>query len=303
MAPTPGGAVHPPRPRLAHIDELRGQVRSIADDLFATLQREVPIYAAIPEDQLDADFRPNARRIIKLVLDCITEDRFPTARELVPATELAACRAEEGFDLGSLLEACSIGFHIITLHYLARDDGSNSAEFLTRGQRVFRTLQHTTTSAFIECVRSDLHGNGSENRQLIERLLRPSMTAGDRLDLAATFAPLVDVLVLRLGHHPHETLPTKFGQIAAARKIRRVFSAALAIHPNALASLSDEGGTVLLPAEWHIDLDVEGFVAAMAAATEVRVVAAHERCDVTDVAAAVVRLRDVLFLGDELRRG
>jgi hypothetical protein len=263
--------------RPLHEQLVRG--RSIARDLVARFVAEIPLYQALPREELDGDITRITATNLRIVERMLRTGVPPTEADLGDLAVSAARRAAEGVPLGAVLTAYSLGIRAMWHALLADAGPEDLADVLSATDLVLR-FQQTATSVVATAYaeeRQTIFGHERDARHALVTALLAGDPVADRVpDRYA-------VVVLSLGRSSDEG--TDAG-ISARRALRRVQDE---LH-SALHLLDAHGGVVLLP----VDQPVPALVDRLGVAAGVPVVAAYVLADTTDLPAAHRQARDVL---------
>ncbi|WP_232839615.1 MULTISPECIES: transcriptional regulator [Nocardia] len=160
--------------------------------------------------------------------------------------------AREGIALESVLGAYHDGIRS-GLEFLAAAAADGDAEQVVAGTRlIVQALEMVTvaaSAAYVEEHRLVAKEHQTAAQTLVSALLGGHGVAQLARQTGITIAPAYQVVAVSIPRHPDEKRPGS-GHAAARRKLRRVQSAlADPFGSRALALLSTDGGTVLVPSE------------------------------------------------------
>ncbi|MFI9813705.1 PucR family transcriptional regulator [Saccharothrix variisporea] len=255
--------------------------RVIARDLVTRFTAEIPLYAALPREELDGDITRITAANLRIVARMLRTGEVPGVDELGELAESAAVRAAEGVPLGAVLAAYSMGLRVMWHAVLADARPDDLADALAATDLVLRYQEvavSVVATAYAE-ERQTIVGHEREaRRELLSALLEGRPTA-------ARVGPSHVVVVFAFATHPDEATPGTGAQIAARRRVRRVQAELDPVGPN---SVDARGGVAVLPPE----ADVAGLVRRLQAVVDVR--AAWERAATAELPAAHQRAREVL---------
>jgi hypothetical protein len=271
--------------RPLHEQLVRG--RSIARDLVAKFVAEIPLYQALPREELDGDITRITATNLRIVERMLRTGVPPTEADLADLAVSAARRAAEGVPLGAVLTAYSLGVRAMW-HALLDDAGPDDlADVLSTTDLVLR-FQQTATSVVATAYaeeRQTIFGHERDARHALVTALLAGDPVADRV------ADRYAVVVLDLGRCPEEGTDAA---IAARRALRRVQDELRA----APHLLDVHGGVVLLPADQPVPVLVD----RLGAAAGVAVTAAYAVADTADLPRAHRQTRDVLDIVLRLAR-
>jgi PucR-like helix-turn-helix protein len=253
--------------------------RSLARDLVATFVEEIPLYQALPREELDGDITRITATNLRIVERMLRTGVPPTEADLADLAVSAARRAAEGVPLGAVLTAYSVGVRAMW-HALLDDAGPEDvADVLSATDLVLRfqqTALSVVATAYAEEHQTIFGHERDARHALLSALLAGTVVServGDRYA----------VLVLSIGRSPEAGTDAP---IAARRALRRAQDE---LHA-ALHRLDVDGGVALLPP----DHDVPALVARLGSATGVVVTAAHAVADTPDLPRVHAQTREVL---------
>ena len=271
------------------------QMPVLARRMIATFREQVPLYAQLPQEQLEGEVLAICEDNLRTFFATLIEDRLPTDQELAEPRASAARRAQERVPLASVLTAYHLGGRLGWAELVAQAGPDETADLLAAADRVQRYIQAVTAVVATSYLQEQQAISGEEGdalRALVAALLagEPAEALAERVGrrLATTWV----VLALDLGAHPDEVTA---GAVAERRKVRRVQARLDAlIGEPVLGRLGASGGIVLLP---DVGQPLPELVAELevAAGTSVRVGAARARSTAA-VAAAGIQAREVLRL-------
>ena len=285
-------------------------VPKLARRMLQRFVEEIPLYAALPAEQLEGEILAITTANLRLFFTALREARPLTDAELAELRVSAARRAEERVPLEAVLTAYHVGGRLgwQALVDDARED--ETEPLLAAAERVLLFVQQVTaavSAAYIE-EQHAIHGEERDARRALASALLSGEPA-DRLAarLGTPIASAYVVVALRLEPHPDEADEGVGGAVAARRKVRRVQSA-LDLYVGeqpVVGLLESSGGAVLLPttvedaARLADDLPELATRLAAAAGADVTLggavaTGAHAVADAADQARDVVRLAALL---------
>ncbi len=265
--------------RPLHEQLVRG--RSIARDLVARFVAEIPLYQALPREELDGDITRITATNLRIVERMLRTGVPPTEADLGDLAVSAARRAAEGVPLGAVLTAYSLGVRALW-HALLDDAGPDDlADVLLATDLVLRfqqTALSVVATAYAE-ERQTIFGHERDARHALVSALLAGEPVADRVpDRHA-------VVVLSFGLRPEEGADAAISARRALRRVQDELHAALHL-------LDVHGGVVLLPADHQVPVLVE----RLGAVAGVAVTAAHAVAETAELPSAHRRTRDVLDL-------
>jgi hypothetical protein len=258
--------------RPLHEQLVRG--RSIARDLVAKFVAEIPLYQALPREELDGDITRITATNLRIVERMLRTGVPPTEADLGDLAVSAARRAAEGVPLGAVLTAYSLGVRAMW-HALLDDAGPDDLADVLSATDLVLLFQQTAISVVATAYaeeRQTIFGYERDARHALVTALLAGDPVTDRV------ADRYAVAVLDFGHCPDS-------DISARRALRRVQDE---LHA-ALHLLDVHGGVVLLSADHQVPALVDRLAAAGVAVT-----AAYAVADTTDLPSVHRQTRDVL---------
>ncbi|MYV97734.1 helix-turn-helix domain-containing protein [Streptomyces sp. SID3343] len=288
--------------------QLRASAPALTRSVLRRLLAELPVYAALPDEELAGDIAEIVQHTLRLFADVIERRQPMDGPDLAPQRISAAQRAEEGVPLDAILTAYQIGVEMCWRETTARarpDELPAVLELSTHLLRLQRELIASVSAAYLE-ARELLEGDEYSDR----RLLLASLLAGEEPDVVAGRtgvrpAARYVVLTLALAAHPDEARPGPVAVIAARRKLRRIRQALDRFTGEpALTALDAAGGTALLavdaPPPWP---SLDALIAHAAESAGTPVTAAAAITEPADIPAAVTRNAEVVRLVRDSGRG
>jgi hypothetical protein len=265
----------------------------LAKDLVARFVEEIPLYQALPREELDGDITRITATNLRIVERMLRTGKPPAEADLGDLAVSAARRAEEGIPLGAVLTAYSLGIRAMWHALLDGARPDELGDVLKATDLVLRfqqTAMSVVATAYAE-ERQTIFSHEQDTRHaLVTALLAGEPTTSRVADRHA-------ILVLSI--RGHET------EIAARRALRRIQDE---LTPIALHLLDTTGGVVLLPPEHDLPtlvhrLGTVADVTAAAAVADTKDVPEHYRQarEVLDIVSrsgrppGVYRLEDVLL--------
>lgn len=227
------------------------KVPHIGRRIMAECQAELPLYAMLPQEEIDGEMLDIVLENVRLYLNGISDGEPPTDGELASIRASAALRAEERIPLADVLSAYHIGARVVwqTLVETARPD--DSADLLAAGTYAFNYLQAVVgaiAGAFVE-VQQTAFGEERQARQALYAALLENEAAADLAERAGV--PLArSYAVLALDVALPESDESDAGSAVAARRRIRWTQAELDAyaHTPVLGTFDGRRGIALLPA-------------------------------------------------------
>jgi hypothetical protein len=265
------------------------------------LLAELPVYAALPDEELAGDIAGIVQHTLRLFADVVERRHTVDDPDLAPQRASAAQRAEEGVPLDAILTAYQIGVEMCWSETTARarpDELPAVLELSAHLLRLQRDLIASVSGAYLE-ARELLEGDEHSGR----RLLLAALLAGEEPDAVAGRtgvrpAARYVVLTLALAAHPDEAQPGPVAVVAARRKLRRIRQTLDRFTGEpALTALDAAGGTALLavdaPPTWS---SLGALIERAADSAGTPVTAAAAIAEPADIPAAVTRNAEVVRL-------
>ncbi|MFP3963449.1 helix-turn-helix domain-containing protein [Actinomadura fulvescens] len=257
---------------------------------------EVPYYRTISKELLDGDVSSAFAAAIRLHTQTLSEDRALNATELAVITDWSARRAADGLPLDAALAAYMVG---TTACWDLLTADATPEEMRRYGAHTLRYLASVIPAVALAHLHEQQQIEG-QRRDQRSRLVLALLVGEPASELAAQcgvrLAPAYLVLLLHLGPGPGDSRQT----------VRHV-QTALDAHQrtDVLATLTAEGGTVLLPADsdGHAMDALPDLVTQVAAATARPVTASVSAApDHAGIPAALAEAKQVADLVARLNR-
>jgi len=278
--------------------QLEQDLDRIVAAVVASVADLAPTYASIPREQVLSEFARVVATTTRAFIEVVRTGAMPTQEALEPMAVAAGLRAEEGVPLSDILTAYHVGISLVVDDLTPRmtpEDGDSLA-------RVYRLLLGFLSRVMEAASRGYLAASSETFRETqgAKQVLLDALLEGDEPRMIAERVGLrlpvtYGVLALQIGTHPDELAERVDASIAARRKLRRLRHALDLAHPDALASFTATGATVLVPVvDATGDGDPERLVHALEQAAGAPILAAHEPALVPAVPAAVSLTAEVL---------
>ena len=294
------------------LDRVERQVPDLARRMIATFVQDLPMYRALPREQLDGEIATICRDNLRVFFRTLRERRPPAEDELAEFRVSAARRAEERVPLDAVLVAYHIGARIgwEALRRAAAPDETGQLFDVVDGlHRYIQAVTGAVATAYLE-EQQAIYGEerDARRRSLTQALLTGGPTEELLSRLHMALAEQYVVLALTLDPHPDELAGGVTGPVAGRRKVRRVQARldAAAGGP-VLGLLEPSGGAVLLPCPVEREQVVLGGLPRLLHDLETAAggkvcAAASDPVVVGDVATAASRAGEVLRLAAQLDR-
>lgn len=240
----------------------------LTEAVLTALVTELPIYAELPAELINDDIVLAVQASLDLFLSTLADASLPSQDQAEVLAASAVRRAEEGVPLEAVLQAYQVAVRtvidLLSSHARPEEVG-DVVQGVQLGFNFLGVVISIVTASYLD-VSGALSGIAADASAARLRALLDG-------DATEPVTPHV-VLTLHLGAHPDE-LEGAAVPAAATRKLRRLRSQLAVEFPQALASLTPEGGQVVVPMSDHRDpFDVmEASVHRMAQAAGAEVVA------------------------------
>ena len=230
---------------------LANALPEVVDAVLARLVEQLPVYGALPAEQLSGDISRIAEQSLRTFVEVLRTNRQPDEAHFVALQESAATRAEEGVPLDAVLSAYHVGVQVCLDHLEAAAEPADVTAVCAAQRLVLRYLQLVTAavSAGYFQERQTMFGEEHAARQALLAALLDGMPAHDAAERAGIRLPVCYlVLSLTVSAHPDEQDSGVDNAVAGRRKLRRL-RVELERHARepVLSMLSVDGGLALIP--------------------------------------------------------
>ncbi|MBF6435027.1 PucR family transcriptional regulator [Nocardia cyriacigeorgica] len=272
------------------------RVASRMVDYFATC---VAPCRTLPGEQMRGDVTEATRYCLALVAEMFDRRAVPDESAFAEFRSVAARWAREGVPLGTILRAYHEGirfaFGLVTAPAVATD----IPELLDATDLILELLEAITTAvsdAYVEEQQLVAREHQTATQTLASALLSGRAHAALALQSGMPVAERYQVAALSIPPHPDELDTRVDRRVAARRKLRRVQSElAIVFDGKALALLSPQGGTLLIPLDGDAEL-TDDVLVRLSAAAEVPVTAAMVVSATAEVPEAADQAHELLGL-------
>ncbi|WP_344659715.1 helix-turn-helix domain-containing protein [Catenulispora subtropica] len=276
--------------------DLRALAPELSRRVLARLLEELPVYAALPGEEVAGDIAAIVQHSVRMFADAIEARRVPEDAELAEQRQSAQRRAEEGVPLDAILAAYQLGIAMVWSQVSAGVRPADHAD-LREVLELLLGLQRRILCAVSESYLAARRVIDSEEHNGRHALMA-ALLAGAEPDGTAQVAPRYAVLTLALQRHPDEDAAAT--GVAARRKVRRVREVldTFGDQPCLTAFRSDRG-TALMPLDDAAPPDhdrLRALIADAAAAAGAEVTAAVAVADAAEVPAAAARTAEIVDL-------
>ncbi|WP_280338908.1 PucR family transcriptional regulator [Nocardia neocaledoniensis] len=241
--------------------------------------------------------------VIAMCVDVVRSalDGHDTTEQMTRVAIAAAGWAHDGVPIDTILHAFHEGLRrALDLVAARRDDASLLDGFRT-AVSTSDLLCTTVTRAYIREHREVAGEHHAAVHTLASALLAGQPTATTARESGIAVAEAYSVLALWIQEHPDERDSRMNGAVVARRKLRRVQTAlAQRCGERALALLSVDGGTLLIPADLLAEDELDALVDALARAARVDIMAALVPARTAEIPAAAERAHELLDMVERL---
>ncbi|MFE7740733.1 PucR family transcriptional regulator [Nocardia sp. NPDC057455] len=276
-------------------------VRGMSRPLVGPSTDDVMTCAMLPGDVVTGDVTAVTRVCLELSVSMLDRQNIPAKTGRL--AEAAADWAREGVPIDTILhsihEGLKLGMDLIFSNVTVKDYA-----ILVDGVKLvvemLDLMSATVARAYVREHKAAVSEHHTAVHTLTSALLGGYATATKAREYGIGIADEYSVLALDIQKHPDERHPMLDGKVVARRKLRRL-QAELATRcgDNALALLSVDGGTILIPTATLSDERLDELLAQLSAAARVPVTAVVVTTSVTGVPGAADRAHEVL---DMVRR-
>ncbi|GAB2514236.1 PucR family transcriptional regulator [Nocardia heshunensis] len=277
-------------------------VRTVSRQLVGHFVDHVIPCATLPGDIISGDVTAVTRVCLEFAVGMLDGRDIPAKTGRV--AEAAAGWAREGVPIDTVLHSIHEGFRLgmdrVFSGATARDydhvvDGAKLVVSL------LDTISATVARAYVREYRSVVGEHHTAVHTLTSALLGGHPTSTMARECGIEIADSYHVLALAIPRHRDEGHPMLDGKVVARRKLRRL-QAELANRcgGTALALLSVDGGTVLVPAAALDDATLDELVTRLSAAARVAVTAALVVAAPPEIPAAADRAHELLDMVQRL---
>ncbi|WP_410789355.1 PucR family transcriptional regulator [Kribbella sp. C-35] len=236
---------------------LRADLGPLVDDVLRRLVADIPLYAQLPDEELQGDIRRITERTLRAFSDTFRTGVVPTGEALDPLRESATRRAEEGVPLEALLAAYHLGGKVCADHVAATFRPEELQDAIALNRLILDFLQRVTavvSASYFE-ERQSIAGEDQATRQSVFAALVDGRPVDESAARAGVRLPTEYVVLgLAIGPHPDESRPGVDAQIVARRKLRRL-RVELDRIPGSMSALAPDGGIALLSPPTNQRLD------------------------------------------------
>ncbi|NKY89300.1 PucR family transcriptional regulator [Nocardia veterana] len=280
-------------------------VHAMSRELVAHLSAAVPPFTTLPADVLSGEVTAVARLCVEWSIRRVNGGDLPERTDRLRGAAARWCRA--GVPIEVVVHAVHEGFKAGLDLLFARAQASD-AELVVKGTstalELLDLITTTVSKAYVLERRADAAEHHTAVHTLTSALLGGHATTKMARECGIRIADRYHVLAVWIPPHPDETHPRLDRHVVARRKLRRV-QAALAklLRDNALAMLSVDGGSILVPETACAETDLDELVAQLSELAGVPLTAAVVGANAADVPRAAQQAHDLLDTVRRLGRG
>lgn len=278
-------------------------VRSVSRQLVGHFVDNVVPCGTLPGDIISGDVTAITRVCLELAVSMLDGRDIPAKTGRL--AEAAAGWSREGVPIDTILHAIHEGFKIgmdlivaqaTTQDYVSLMDGAKLVVDM------LDTINATVARAYVREHRAVVGEHHTAVHTLTSALLGGHSTSTMARECGIDIADEYSVLALDIPKHPDENHPMLDGKIVARRKLRRL-QAELATRcgETALALLSVDGGTILIPTATMDDAQLDKLLTHLTAAAHVPVTATSVVAPPADIPSAADRAHELLDMVQRLK--
>ncbi|MBF6079977.1 helix-turn-helix domain-containing protein [Nocardia cyriacigeorgica] len=272
------------------------RVASRMVDYFATC---VAPCRTLPGEQMRGDVTEVTRYCLALAAEMLDRRTVPDDDAFTEVRSAAAQWAREGVPLGTILRAYHEGVRIAFGLVTARAAATDVEEVLAAADLILELLEAISAAvadAYVQEQQLVAREHQTASQTLASALLSGRSHAALALQSGIPVAERYQVVALFIPPHPDERNLRVDTRVAARRKLRRVQSElAVIFESTALALLSPQGGTLLIPLDGDAEL-TDDVLVRLSAAAEVPVTAAMVTATTGEVPEAADQAHELLGL-------
>ncbi|NKY48468.1 PucR family transcriptional regulator [Nocardia cerradoensis] len=282
-----------------------GDADRLAELLLSHLRTGIHPFTALPRPLLDGDVKAMIRVCMRWA-----SERGSAAATADPAAflQVAAARwARADLPIEKVLHAMHVGFGEALEVVVARS-GEPSCDRLIAWTSAAVELSDLCTGAISRAYVRELKATSGDHHTAVHTLTS-ALLAGQASSKVARECgiPIAEeyyVLAVHVAAHPDENRPGLDRHVVAGRKLRRIQSALTRqFQDRALAMLSVDGGTILLPADLCGEPELDRAVEVVADYAAAPVTAVMTRCATDAVPAAARRTHELLDTAESIGIG
>ncbi|WP_433634715.1 PucR family transcriptional regulator [Nocardia sp. CA-120079] len=278
-------------------------VRAVARRMVGHFVDNVIPCATLPGDIIGGNVTAVTRLCLELSVSMLDGKDIPAKTDRL--ADAAAGWAREGVPIDTILHSIHEGFKVgidLVVVNATVHDYHNVVDAAKRVVEMLDIMTATIARAYVREHKAVVGEHHTAVHTLTSALLGGHPTSTMARECGITIADQYSVLALHIPKHPDEQLPMLDGKVVARRKLRRL-QAELATRrgEQALALLSVDGGTILLPATTPAGETLAELVVQLSVAARVPVTAAVVTASVAEVPGAADRAHEVLDMVSRLK--
>ncbi|WP_107657379.1 PucR family transcriptional regulator [Nocardia suismassiliense] len=278
-------------------------VRTISRQLVGHFVDNVIPCGTLPGDVIAGDVTTVTRICLELSVSMLDGRDIPAKTERLAVA--AAEWAREGVPIDTILHAIHEGFKVGMDLIVSSATAKDYANLMAGARRVVElldTMSGTVARSYVRENKAVVSEHHNAVHTLTSALLGGYPTSTMARECGIALAEEYTVLALAIPEHPDERHPTLDGKVVARRKLRRL-QAELATRcgDSALALLSVDGGTILLPTQACADAGLDELLTQLSAAARVPVTAAVVIAAVAEVPGAADCAHELLDMVQRLQ--
>ncbi|WP_245717296.1 PucR family transcriptional regulator [Nocardia jejuensis] len=278
-------------------------VRTVSEQLVGHFIDNVVPCGTLPGEFLSGDVTSVTRACLELAVGLLDGKDIPV--KIGRLAETAAGWAREGVPIDTILHSIHEGFKygldLVSANSSAQDH-VNMMDGVKRVVELLDAISVTVAHAYVREHKAVVAEHHNAVHTLTSALLGGYSTSTMARECGIEVAVEYSVLALDIPRHADELHPKLDGEVVARRKLRRV-QAELATRcgGGALALLSVDGGTVLIPTTACSEADLDELLDQLSAAAHVPVTATVVTSTPDDIPAAADRAHELLDMVQRLQ--
>lgn len=278
-------------------------VRAVSRQMVGHFVDNVIPCATLPGDIVGGDVTAITRLCLELSVSMLDGKDIPAKTDRL--AEAAAGWAREGVPIDTILHSIHEGFKVgidLVVANATVMDYDNVVDGAKLVVEMLDTMTAIVARAYVREHKAVVGEHHTAVHTLTSALLSGHSTSSMARECGIGIADEYSVLALHIPKHPDEEHPMLDGKVVARRKLRRL-QAELATRcgDQALALLSVDGGTILIPATRSAGEPLDEVVAQLSVAARVPVTAAVVTASVAEVPGAADRAHEVLDMVSRLK--
>ena len=268
----------------------------LADLLLSRLSSSVPPFTALPRPLINGEVKAVTRMCMRWTVQRCADGTVPEQPTFLQTAAARWTRAD--IPIEQVLQAVHAGVQA-GLEMLLPRLGESSYEQVVTWTAAALELSNLCTSTISRAYVREINASSAEHRiavhTLASALLGGHASSKIARECGSPVAEEYYVLAVQVGSHPDESRRDLDRHVVAGRKLRRIQSA-LTHHfrDRALATLSVEGGTVLLPTTACAEGELAAAIEATARRAGAPITAIMTRCAHTAIPMAARQTHDLL---------